>query len=172
LQDRAYCCDELSEVDRQDPWECLISFICSSNNNISRITLMLDRLRRMYGSYLCTLKRSDSDGRGWVVETGSSPSPAFNPQVLIQEEVSLSEKFQQSQMCVRYKGVFISRVRGGFADCPAYARLSITGGACGSHRGGSACSRYARVIYRDVHMSDLVWLCRLRLSSQIHHTNS
>ena len=23
---------------RQDPWECCISFICSSNNNISRIT--------------------------------------------------------------------------------------------------------------------------------------
>jgi len=34
---------------RQDPWECLVSFICSSNNNIARITLMLSRLRAEYG---------------------------------------------------------------------------------------------------------------------------
>ncbi|KAL5489821.1 OGG1 [Sanghuangporus weigelae] len=29
---------------RQDPWECLISFICSSNNNISRISKMVQNL--------------------------------------------------------------------------------------------------------------------------------
>ncbi len=40
---------------RQDPWECLISFICSSNNNIKRITLMLDRLKRTYGTYMCSV---------------------------------------------------------------------------------------------------------------------
>ncbi|CEO94993.1 DNA-(apurinic or apyrimidinic site) lyase [Plasmodiophora brassicae] len=34
---------------RQDPVECLFSFICSSNNNIARITTMLDRLRDQYG---------------------------------------------------------------------------------------------------------------------------
>lgn len=37
---------------RQDPTECLFSFLCSSNNNISRITLMLGRLRTEYGAYL------------------------------------------------------------------------------------------------------------------------
>lgn len=42
-------------VVRQDPWECLISFICSSNNNISRITLMLNRLRAKWGRYLCSV---------------------------------------------------------------------------------------------------------------------
>ena len=42
---------------RQEPWECLISFICSSNNNIKRITLMLDRLRRTYGNYICSVKQ-------------------------------------------------------------------------------------------------------------------
>lgn len=47
-------------VVRQDPWECLISFICSSNNNIKRITIMLDRLKRKYGTYLCSLKLSQT----------------------------------------------------------------------------------------------------------------
>ena len=37
---------------RQDPWECLISFICSSNNNIPRITKMLASIRREYGKPL------------------------------------------------------------------------------------------------------------------------
>jgi N-glycosylase/DNA lyase len=41
---------------RQPPWECLISFICSSNNNIKRITSMLDRLKRAYGRYCCTVE--------------------------------------------------------------------------------------------------------------------
>jgi N-glycosylase/DNA lyase len=43
---------------RQDPFECLISFICSTNNNINRISIMLDRLRCRYGRYVCTVKLS------------------------------------------------------------------------------------------------------------------
>ncbi len=42
-------------VIRQDPWECLISFVCSSCNNIPRITQMLDKLRYHYGVYQCSL---------------------------------------------------------------------------------------------------------------------
>lgn len=45
---------------RQDPWECLISFICSSNNNINRITQILDRLRYYYGNYQCSLVYDES----------------------------------------------------------------------------------------------------------------
>jgi hypothetical protein len=40
---------------RQDPAECLLSFIVSSNNNISRIALILNRLRKAYGTHLLTL---------------------------------------------------------------------------------------------------------------------
>lgn len=47
-------------VVRQDPFECLISFICSSNNNIKRITMMLDRLRCKYGRYKCTVSLNTS----------------------------------------------------------------------------------------------------------------
>lgn len=39
----------------QDPWECLISFICSSNNNIPRITKMLNALRQEYGNRLASI---------------------------------------------------------------------------------------------------------------------
>jgi N-glycosylase/DNA lyase len=35
---------------RQDPWENLICFICSSNNNIARISLMVTRLCERFGS--------------------------------------------------------------------------------------------------------------------------
>jgi N-glycosylase/DNA lyase len=37
---------------RQNPVECLFSFICSSNNNIPRITKMLSSLRQRYGKKL------------------------------------------------------------------------------------------------------------------------
>jgi len=40
---------------RQDPIECLFSFICSSNNNIPRITKILSSFREMYGDFLLNL---------------------------------------------------------------------------------------------------------------------
>lgn len=40
---------------RQDPWETLIGFICSSNNNISRISQMMDKLCIHYGPFLGTV---------------------------------------------------------------------------------------------------------------------
>lgn len=40
---------------RQDPVECLFSFICTSNNHISRIQGMVDRLCQTLGTKLCLL---------------------------------------------------------------------------------------------------------------------
>ncbi|KAM4821025.1 N-glycosylase/DNA lyase isoform 2-T2 [Thomomys bottae] len=40
---------------RQDPTECLFSFICSSNNNIARITGMVERLCQSLGPQLIQL---------------------------------------------------------------------------------------------------------------------
>jgi N-glycosylase/DNA lyase len=50
----AECLPGVRIVD-QDAWECLVSFICSSNNNIPRITQMLAALRREYGQALLTI---------------------------------------------------------------------------------------------------------------------
>eukprot|EP00922_Rhytidocystis_sp_ex-Travisia-forbesii_P006858 GHVS01010014.1.p1 GENE.GHVS01010014.1~~GHVS01010014.1.p1 ORF type:complete len:319 (+),score=35.49 GHVS01010014.1:272-1228(+) len=36
-----------------EPIECVFSFICSANNNIPRITLLVDRLRRECGDLIC-----------------------------------------------------------------------------------------------------------------------
>ncbi|KAK5052533.1 hypothetical protein LTR84_002398 [Exophiala bonariae] len=41
---------------RQDAWEALIGFICSSNNNIIRISQMVDKLCTHYGSFIGTLE--------------------------------------------------------------------------------------------------------------------
>lgn len=48
----------------QDPWECLISFIFSSNNNIKRITKGLNLLRASYGKYACTIRLEAGTGTG------------------------------------------------------------------------------------------------------------
>lgn len=39
---------------RQDAWEALIGFICSSNNNIIRISQMVDKLCLHYGKFIAT----------------------------------------------------------------------------------------------------------------------
>lgn len=39
---------------RQDAWEALVGFICSSNNNIIRISQMVDKLCTHYGTYIAT----------------------------------------------------------------------------------------------------------------------
>uniref|UniRef100_A0A3Q3XQN2 N-glycosylase/DNA lyase n=1 Tax=Mola mola TaxID=94237 RepID=A0A3Q3XQN2_MOLML len=43
---------------RQDPTECLFSFICTSNNHISRIQGMVERLCQALGAQLCQLDQT------------------------------------------------------------------------------------------------------------------
>lgn len=45
---------------QQDPWETLLSFICSSNNNIPRITQILATLRKEYGQRI-VVRIADGD---------------------------------------------------------------------------------------------------------------
>lgn len=47
---------------RQSPLECMFSFICSSNNNIPRITKMLSSFRERYGSFMMVIPIRSSTG--------------------------------------------------------------------------------------------------------------
>ncbi|KAI5121670.1 hypothetical protein M0805_002746 [Coniferiporia weirii] len=60
---------------RQDPWECLVSFICSSNNNISRISKMVQNLCTHFSLPIVTLDDPAVPG----ASTSSSPYHAFPP---------------------------------------------------------------------------------------------
>ncbi|KAA1469465.1 DNA glycosylase [Dentipellis sp. KUC8613] len=57
---------------RQDPWENLISFICSSNNNISRITKMVKSLCKQYSPPLLSLPPP-------TPTPGCPPTPPLDP---------------------------------------------------------------------------------------------
>ncbi len=45
---------------RQEPWECLVSFICSANNSIPRITTGVEAMAQEFGEPLPTPKLPDS----------------------------------------------------------------------------------------------------------------
>ncbi|CEL93771.1 unnamed protein product [Vitrella brassicaformis CCMP3155] len=64
-----------ARVIQQDATECLFTFICSSNNNISRITLMIDRLKRHYGDLIATI---------------TSPTPTLTGAALQEHQDSIS----------------------------------------------------------------------------------
>ena len=59
---------------RQDPVECLFSFICSSNNNIPRITKLLASLREEYGGHLVDIPTRTDDGVDGSMSLYSFPS--------------------------------------------------------------------------------------------------
>ncbi|KAF8639237.1 hypothetical protein AX17_001722 [Amanita inopinata Kibby_2008] len=61
---------------RQDPWENLISFICSSNNNISRITKMVNSLCKEFSPSLLSLDAplTSSQGEKQVYHPFPAPS--------------------------------------------------------------------------------------------------
>jgi N-glycosylase/DNA lyase len=59
---------------RQDPHECLFSFICSSNNNIPRITKMLSSFREKYGKFLMELPTRQDTGEVGTLSLFSFPT--------------------------------------------------------------------------------------------------
>ncbi|KAK6340656.1 8-oxoguanine glycosylase ogg1 [Orbilia brochopaga] len=64
---------------RQDPWECLVGFICSSNNNISRISQMVDKLCATFGAPLGTITHTSTPSPPLTSTTPSSLNAPTSP---------------------------------------------------------------------------------------------
>jgi len=84
---------------RQPPWECLLSFICSSNNNIKRITSMLDRLKRAYGRYCCTVEPVEGQYRVVI-----SPEPPVIQAALFSAAAAAAEGSDDEQEAAQPAG--------------------------------------------------------------------
>jgi len=62
---------------RQDPLECMMSFICSSNNNIPRIAKMISSFRETYGTFMMEIPtRRDGEDDGIAMRIFSFPTLA------------------------------------------------------------------------------------------------
>ncbi|EJD42201.1 DNA glycosylase [Auricularia subglabra TFB-10046 SS5] len=62
---------------RQDPWENLISFICSQNNHISRISKMVQALCTHFGTHVASLPIPDSpESESTMQDYHSFPPPS------------------------------------------------------------------------------------------------
>lgn len=83
---------------RQPPWECLVSFICSSNNNIKRITSLLDKLKRAYGSYICSVVPGLGQGKYNVVIVDAPPVILPNLQSNPSESGDLSDDEKEASL--------------------------------------------------------------------------
>ncbi|KAH6918358.1 N-glycosylase/DNA lyase [Coprinopsis sp. MPI-PUGE-AT-0042] len=66
---------------RQDPWENLISFICSSNNNIPRITKMVQSLCSHYSPALLTMPDPSNPSECYTYHPFPPPSVLAVPSV-------------------------------------------------------------------------------------------
>ncbi|KAG5730920.1 N-glycosylase/DNA lyase [Termitomyces sp. T112] len=94
---------------RQDPWENLVSFICSSNNNISRITKMVHALCKQYSPPLLTFPGEN---------TTYHPFPP--PSALAESSVSGSLR----SLGFGYRAEFIQRTARMLVDTHGRAALS------------------------------------------------
>ncbi|KAI6005703.1 DNA glycosylase [Pisolithus albus] len=87
---------------RQDPWENLVSFICSSNNNIGRITKMVHALCKTYSSPLLSLEPPCRALASAPTMTAYHPFPP--PSALAAPEVASQLRSGPAKMLVDERG--------------------------------------------------------------------
>ena len=61
---------------RQEPWECLVAYICSANSNIETIHLNMERLSNEFGSPLKLVNPDGKSNETSFVKRRSFPTPA------------------------------------------------------------------------------------------------
>jgi N-glycosylase/DNA lyase len=93
---------------RQDPIECMFSFICSSNNNIPRITKMLSSFREKYGKFMMELPvRNDV---GDIATTSLFQFPTLDTLANASEE-------ELRAMGLGYRAKYLIETRDLLAEC-------------------------------------------------------
>lgn len=122
-----------ARVLRQPPLECLFSFVCSSNNHISRIAGMVERLCTRYGSPIEVVDDQSVFGKG-AEEKGSSSSPSgsnastsdgvsasyYAFPTLQQLEAATEEELYAEGFGYRYALVYVCLVRVPQPACPSF----------------------------------------------------
>lgn len=93
---------------RQDPWETVVLFICSSNNNVKRISKMCDSLCQEYGAYI-----NDYDGIAYY--SFPQPDKLAKPEV----EQRLRE------LGFGYRARYIQQTARMFVDNEVYPHLTL-----------------------------------------------
>ena len=68
---------------RQEPWECLVSFICSANNNIPRITANVEDMAANYGESLLRHRLPPHDDEGADLEATCERRAFPTPRMLV-----------------------------------------------------------------------------------------
>ena len=61
---------------RQEPWECLVAYICSANSNIETIHLNMERLSNEFGDPRALTNPDPQDGDTPVIRRHTFPKPA------------------------------------------------------------------------------------------------
>ena len=61
---------------RQEPWECLVAYICSANSSIETIHLNMERLSQEFGSPLKLANPDEARNGESVLERHTFPTPA------------------------------------------------------------------------------------------------
>eukprot|EP00554_Chaetoceros_debilis_P011520 CAMPEP_0194105952 /NCGR_PEP_ID=MMETSP0150-20130528/6063_1 /TAXON_ID=122233 /ORGANISM="Chaetoceros debilis, Strain MM31A-1" /LENGTH=503 /DNA_ID=CAMNT_0038793965 /DNA_START=92 /DNA_END=1600 /DNA_ORIENTATION=+ len=94
---------------RQDPVECLFSFICSSNNNIPRITKMLSSFRETYGEKMMDLPVRLLECDGLSLEPLELTMAIYSFPTL--EELKSSTEKELREMGLGYRAKYIIETR-------------------------------------------------------------
>eukprot|EP00551_Chaetoceros_affinis_P010572 CAMPEP_0203669708 /NCGR_PEP_ID=MMETSP0090-20130426/6001_1 /ASSEMBLY_ACC=CAM_ASM_001088 /TAXON_ID=426623 /ORGANISM="Chaetoceros affinis, Strain CCMP159" /LENGTH=547 /DNA_ID=CAMNT_0050534443 /DNA_START=3 /DNA_END=1646 /DNA_ORIENTATION=- len=96
---------------RQDPIECIFSFICSSNNNIPRITKMLSTFRERYGQKLIDgiPMRTTEEGEGGGKSTNTHFMSIYSFPTL--EELQSATEEELREMGLGYRAKYIIQTR-------------------------------------------------------------
>lgn len=93
---------------RQDPWETVVLFICSSNNNVKRISKMCHSLCHEYGTFI-----NEHDGVNYY---------AFpQPELLAKPEV----EDRLRELGFGYRAKYIQRTAGMFMDNENYPHITL-----------------------------------------------